>query len=625
LSDIVNDLYTLKRGKWILHEQYAGKELGRAITEAKTLIKANDVEAVGIIREGTDSRTGEMREKLAYGDAKKQGVPFLNDYEVTPMADQNHEATKGSYFDETTMKDDGDDDRKRKRTARSTPEPAGPAIQRNAFALPIKLFTVAFIALGVGWGVWASVNHFGGTPILADLLGQANLPAKTMGLGFIIALFILLPTTISGADIAAAFRAAPAGQSAPQPAGRAPARAARPKARQQAKKGDGKEKDGDAASDDADASENGAEPEPEEKVEAPEEEEEALDPATGDKVSKARVTLVSFFERCMAFVMASDPEMSKGRVDAVTSFGCQLFFAGAAEVISNSQRINLEHLGRVLEPVAVALGQDKSRAKQFADKYESYLLEPSYLDMFRAGREAMQTVIDDEAKAAKKEQEAADAPANAPQKIRSPADDDFEDDWEDESDIGIFLAHALESWRAPNEKKGTMTAVLFTDIVGSTNITQKHGDAASQRMVNVHNSIVRGALQAHGGHEVKHTGDGIMASFSNPPASIDSAIDMQRGVAHYNTGKPDIELRLRVGISVGEPIAEDNDLFGTTVQMAARLCDGAGTDGIMITNLLKEMSQGRAVQYINVEPKEFKGITEPVPVSLVKWIAEKER
>ena len=625
MSDIVNDLYTLKRGKWILHEQYAGKELGRAITEAKTLIKANDVEAVGIIREGTDSRTGEMREKLAYGDAKKQGVPFLNDYEVTPMADQNHEATKGSYFDETTMKDDGDDDRKRKRTARSTPEPAGPAIQRNAFALPIKLFTVAFIALGVGWGVWASVNHFGGTPILADLLGQANLPAKTMGLGFIIALFILLPTTISGADIAAAFRAAPAGQSAPQPAGRAPARAARPKARQQAKKGDGKEKDGDAASDDADASENGAEPEPEEKVEAPEEEEEALDPATGDKVSKARVTLVSFFERCMAFVMASDPEMSKGRVDAVTSFGCQLFFAGAAEVISNSQRINLEHLGRVLEPVAVALGQDKSRAKQFADKYESYLLEPSYLDMFRAGREAMQTVIDDEAKAAKKEQEAADAPANAPQKIRSPADDDFEDDWEDESDIGIFLAHALESWRAPNEKKGTMTAVLFTDIVGSTNITQKHGDAASQRMVNVHNSIVRGALQAHGGHEVKHTGDGIMASFSNPPASIDSAIDMQRGVAHYNTGKPDIELRLRVGISVGEPIAEDNDLFGTTVQMAARLCDGAGTDGIMITNLLKEMSQGRAVQYINVEPKEFKGITEPVPVSLVKWIAEKER
>ena len=628
MSDIVNDLYNLKRGKWILHEQYPGKELGRAITEAKKLMQTKDVEAVGIIREGTDSRTGELREKLAYGDAKKSGVPFLNDYEVAPMADQNHDATKGSYFDENTMKEEEKNNRDRKRAARSAPEPAGPIIQRNAFALPIKLFTVAFIALGVGWGVWASVNHFGGTPILADLLGQANLPAKTMGLGFVISLFILLPATISGADIAAAFRAAPAGQSAPQPAGRAPARAARPKAQQQAKKGEGKKKDkvDDAAdADDADAPEKSAEPEAAEKAEEPEEEDEPLDPATGDKVAQARIALVGFFERCMAFVMASDPEMSKGRVDAVTSFGCQLFFAGAAEVISNGHRINLEHLGRVLEPVAVALGQDKNRARQFAEKYESYLLEPSYLDMFRAGREAMQTVIDDEAKAAQKELEAAEAPANAPQKIRSPADDDFEDDWEDESDIGIFLAHALESWRSPNEKKGTMTAVLFTDIVGSTNITQKHGDEASQRMVNVHNSIVRGALQAHGGREVKHTGDGIMASFSNPPASIDSAIDMQRGVAHYNTGKPDIELRLRVGISVGEPIAEDNDLFGTTVQMAARLCDGAGTDGIMITNLLKEMSQGRAVQFINVEPKEFKGITEPVPVSLVKWLVEKDR
>jgi class 3 adenylate cyclase len=619
LSDIVNDLYTLKRGKWVLHEQYAGKDLGLAITEAKKLIKANDVEAVGIIREGTDSRTGELREKLAYGDAKKQGVPFLNDHEIAPMADQNHEAKKGSYFDESTMEDKGGDEGKSRKAARRAPEAAAPAVQRNAFALPIKLFTVAFIAMGVGWGVWASINHFGGTPVLADALGQANLPAKTMGLGFIIALFILLPTTISGADIAAAFRAAPARQPAPQASGRAPARA---KSRQQSKKGGGKKKD--KGDEDAEASDKSAKAEPEEKAEEPEKEEDALDPATGDKVAQARVALVAFFERCMAFVMASDPEMSKGRVDAVTSFGCQLFFAGAAEVLANGQRINLEHLGRIIEPVAVALGQDKKRAKQFAEKYESYLLEPSYLDMFRAGREAMQTVIDDEAKAAQKEQEAAEAPAKAPQKVRSPADDDFEDDWEDESDIGIFLAHALESWRAPNEKKGTMTAVLFTDIVGSTNITQKHGDEASQRMVNVHNSIVRGALQAHGGREVKHTGDGIMAAFSNPPASIDSAIDMQRGVAHYNTGKPDIELRLRVGISVGEPIAEDNDLFGTTVQMAARLCDGAGTDGIMITNLLKEMSQGRAVQYINVEPKEFKGITEPVQVSLVKWLAEKD-
>jgi len=65
-------------------------------------------------------------------------------------------------------------------------------------------------------------------------------------------------------------------------------------------------------------------------------------------------------------------------------------------------------------------------------------------------------------------------------------------------------------------------------------------------------------------------------------------------------------------------------LFGTTVQMAARLCDGAGTDGIMVTNMLKEMCQGRPYKFENLEPREFKGISEPVQVSLVRWVREEE-
>lgn len=604
MSDIVNDLYTLVRGKWVLYEEYAGSELGRAISEAKKLMSSNDVDAVGIIREGTDPKTGQMKDKLAYGDAKKSGVPFLNDYEVLPMANQDHAATQGSYFDsaksDAATGDDGDED-----AAPAAPQPVDYGPQRGAFALPIKIFAVAFVALGVGWAIWASISHFGGEATLVELLGQSNLAAKTMGIGFVITLVILLPTSISGADIAAAFRSAPS-QSPPLP-----------QRQRQAQKKPGVKKSPAEKEKEQAASDSSPDPAEDDKEknedETPEEEPDTAVPA---QVAEARVSLVKFFERCMAYIMASDPSMKAGSVDAVTSFGCQLFFAGAAEIVATNKRINMKHLGNILEPVAVALGQKKERAQQFADKYESYLLEPAYLDMFRAGREAMQTVFDDEQKAAEKENEPAPA---APARPRSPADDDFDDDWEDDSDIGIFLAHALDSWREPNNTKGSMTAVLFTDIVGSTNITQKHGDEASQRMVNVHNSIVRGALQAQGGREVKHTGDGIMAAFTNPPASIDAAVDMQRGVAHYNTGNPEIELRLRVGISVGEPIAEDNDLFGTTVQTAARLCDGAGTDGIMITDLLKQLSQGRAVQFIEHPPKEFKGISEPVVVWLVGW------
>lgn len=194
---------------------------------------------------------------------------------------------------------------------------------------------------------------------------------------------------------------------------------------------------------------------------------EAAAPAAATKIATARSVLVGFFERCMGFLAASDPEAQAGKMDAVTSFGCQLFFAGAAEVLTANSRLDAKHLGDVMEPAALALGLNKARLQQFTDKYDSYLLEPGYLDMFRAGREAMQTSLDDERKAAEKEKAEVEAPSDPKARIRSPDDDDFED--EGEADIGIFLAHALEEWKKPKDRKGNLTAVLFTDIVGSTN------------------------------------------------------------------------------------------------------------------------------------------------------------
>jgi len=622
LTETVNDLYALRKGKWTVYQQYSKAEFGRAVTDAEKLMNDAAVEAVGIIRESPDKRSGGFHESLAYADAKKEGVPPLNEFEVKPKAKQEHKATQGSFF-EGGGDEDEDAGKQAKRARKEAAE--DPVLQRSAFALPVKLFTVAFIALGVGWGLWASINHLGGTPMLASALGQHNLAAKTMGIGFVISLMILLPTTISGADIAAAFRGSPARPpSRPAQARRKPAGNKKNRKKGGSEKGKKDKKTEDEwSTGDSEKEKPEVPPAPEE--EKPAEPEEPVDAGAANRIEAARANLMQFFERCMTFVMASDPEAKGGRMDAVTTFGCQLFFAGAAEILAQNAKIDTRHLGKILEPCALALGVDKGRLKQFSDKYDSYLLEPGYLDMFRAGREAMTTALEDEKKAAEREaaaEEAAKAPANA--KPKSPADDDFDDDWESDEDIGIFLAHALEAWRSPKDRKGGMTAVLFTDIVGSTNITQTHGDEASQRLVNIHNSIVRGALQGQGGWEVKHTGDGIMAAFSNPPAAVDAGVDMQRGVAKYNDNEPEIELRLRVGISVGEPIAEDNDLFGTTVQMAARLCDGAGTDGIMVTNMLKEMCQGRPYKFDNLEPREFKGISEPVQVSLVRWVREEE-
>ena len=71
---------------------------------------------------------------------------------------------------------------------------------------------------------------------------------------------------------------------------------------------------------------------------------------------------------------------------------------------------------------------------------------------------------------------------------------------------------------------------LFTDITDSTSLTQRLGDEAAQELVRAHNTIVRDALKASGGSEIKHTGDGIMASFASPSSALECAVAIQRAV-----------------------------------------------------------------------------------------------
>ena len=74
-------------------------------------------------------------------------------------------------------------------------------------------------------------------------------------------------------------------------------------------------------------------------------------------------------------------------------------------------------------------------------------------------------------------------------------------------------------------------AILFTDIVGSTGITQRLGDLMTTELIRAHDSVVRRCLKRFGGQEVKHTGDGIMASFPQSKAAVDAAILIQQDSA----------------------------------------------------------------------------------------------
>ena len=111
----------------------------------------------------------------------------------------------------------------------------------------------------------------------------------------------------------------------------------------------------------------------------------------------------------------------------------------------------------------------------------------------------------------------------------------------------------------------SLRIIFFTDMVGSTAMTQKLGDDAAMKILEHHNTTVRAALQKHGGREVKHTGDGIMASFASVAGSVHGAIEIQRSLHDHNQAHPEEALHVRIGLCAGEPVEKDADLFGASV------------------------------------------------------------
>ena len=161
-------------------------------------------------------------------------------------------------------------------------------------------------------------------------------------------------------------------------------------------------------------------------------------------------------------------------------------------------------------------------------------------------------------------------------------------------------------------------AVMFTDIVGSTEMTARLGDAAALELVRAHDALVRRGLEAFGGREVKHTGDGIMAAFDRVPNAVSAAADIQRRFAAYNAEAPE-SLSVRIGIHAGEPVEENNDLFGTTVQLAHRLCSEAEADGIVVSGLVRELCEDDAARFVALGERRLKGFPEMVQVFRFDW------
>jgi class 3 adenylate cyclase len=152
-----------------------------------------------------------------------------------------------------------------------------------------------------------------------------------------------------------------------------------------------------------------------------------------------------------------------------------------------------------------------------------------------------------------------------------------------------------------------LRAVMFTDIVGWTEMTVRLGDSAALELVRAHDALVRRGLEAYGGREIKHTGDGIMASFDNVTNSVRAAADIQRRFAAYNADASET-LSVRIGIDAGEPVTEGNDLFGSTVQLASRLCSEAEANGIIVSGFARELCQEDAARFVALGEPATQGL-----------------
>jgi class 3 adenylate cyclase len=161
--------------------------------------------------------------------------------------------------------------------------------------------------------------------------------------------------------------------------------------------------------------------------------------------------------------------------------------------------------------------------------------------------------------------------------------------------------------------------ILFTDVVNSTTLTQSLGDEAALAVLGRHDSIVRNALSESDGREVKHTGDGIMASFVSAAAAVRCAIQIQRELNKHAEANPERALKVRVGAAAGEPVEQHNDLFGCTVQLAARLCAHAQPEQILVSNAIPDLCLGKGLLFDNLGEITLKGFGSPVRAYTAPW------
>ena len=165
---------------------------------------------------------------------------------------------------------------------------------------------------------------------------------------------------------------------------------------------------------------------------------------------------------------------------------------------------------------------------------------------------------------------------------------------------------------------GALRVILFTEIANFTEVAREDVGEAG-RLLECHDSVVRAVLAESGGHEVRHTGEGIMACFSSVSAAMRAATEIQKRCQAHSPAGAGHRPALRIGMSAGEPVEQHRELFGAVVNTARRICEAAEPGQILVSAALREIGLGKAARFHKAGERMLKGVEDPQLLYGIEW------
>ena len=186
------------------------------------------------------------------------------------------------------------------------------------------------------------------------------------------------------------------------------------------------------------------------------------------------------------------------------------------------------------------------------------------------------------------------------------------------------LARELEQAYTQLERRvrEITASIMFTDLQDSTQMLTRLGDEENQTLLASHGKIIREQLDKYGGQEVKTTGDGFMIAFYSARKAVTCAVEIQKEIQAFNLQNPDRQLKVRIGLNLGEVIKEEEDYFGSAVVMAARIMDESTGGQILVSDLLRQVAAGPSNsehQYSDFGLRTLKGFDDKQHIFEVLW------